>query len=131
MEDEGRNIEDVRAELGVKSLRWMVEKRALERLGHVMRMDDSRMTKAASLGWMEELENYDKASGKCRKMVLYWRKLAREAGLDGANIGNLTKDKKAWKGLVQERMKHLEWERSKGNKWQGEEHKVGRRPARM
>ena len=78
------------------------------------------MTKAATLGWMEELENYDKASGKCRKIVLYWRKLVREAGLDGTNIGNLTKDRKVWKGLVQERMKYLdEWERSKGNKWQG------------
>ena len=40
---------------------------------------------------------------------------------DCTDIGNLTKDRKQWKSLVQERMKHLdEWERSKGNKWQGE-----------
>ena len=121
MEEEGKKMEDVRAELGVKSIRWKVEKRSLERLGHVMRMDDGRMTKATTLGWMEELEKYEKASGKSRKTVLYWKKLVREAGLDCTDIGNLTKDRKKWKSLVQERMKHLdEWERSKGNKWQGE-----------
>ena len=120
MEEEGKKMEDVRAELGVKSVRWKVEKRALERLGHVMRMDDSRMTKAVCLGWMGELEKHDKASGKSRKTVLYWKKLAREAGMDVTNIGNLTQDKKKWKALVQERMKHLdEWERSKGHNWQG------------
>ena len=38
MEAEHKKIEDVRRELGVKSVRWKVEKRTLERIGHVMRM---------------------------------------------------------------------------------------------
>ena len=31
---------DVRARLGVKSVQWKIEKRVLERVGHVMRMKD-------------------------------------------------------------------------------------------
>ena len=59
MEREGKNMADVRRELGVKSLRWKIEKRVLERIGHVMRMSDDRMTKAVVLGWIKELENWE------------------------------------------------------------------------
>ena len=34
--------------------RWKFEKRVLERIGHVMTMEDDRMTQAATLGWMKE-----------------------------------------------------------------------------
>ena len=57
---------DVRKELKVKSIRWKIEKRVLERLGHVMRMEDGRMTKAVVLGWMEDLENRE-VEKKARK----------------------------------------------------------------
>ena len=111
---------DVRKELNVKSLRWKVEKRVLERIGHVMRMEDERMCKALVLGWMEDLERWKK-KGKVRKTVFYWRKLIREAGLDCTKIGEMTKDRKAWKNTVKERMKHLDqYEQSKGNKWSGQ-----------
>ena len=75
MEKEGKNMWDVRRELGVKSLRWKIEKRVLERVGHVMRMDDGRMTKAVVLGWMGELEKWEKPKGRRRKTVCYWKKL--------------------------------------------------------
>ena len=55
MQEERKNMFDVRAELGVKSIRWKIEKKVLERIGHVMRMGDDRMTKACVLGWMEAL----------------------------------------------------------------------------
>ena len=56
MQEEHKSMFDVRRELGVASVRWKVEKRILERIGHVMRMDDSQMTKQ----WMEKLEKIDK-----------------------------------------------------------------------
>ena len=67
MEREGKNMADVRRELGVKTVRWKIEKRVLERIGHVMRMGDDRMTKAAVLGWMSELEKWKKTKGRKRK----------------------------------------------------------------
>ena len=81
---------DVRREVGVSSVRWKIEKRVLERIGHVMRMGDDRMVKACILGWMEELENFEKPSGRSRKTILYWKKLMREAGLDPTNVAGLT-----------------------------------------
>ena len=52
MEEERVNMVDVRRTLGVKSLRMKIEKRVLERIGHVMQMDDGRTVKAAVLGWV-------------------------------------------------------------------------------
>ena len=116
MEEEKKNMWDVRRELGVSSVRWKIEKRVLERIGHVMRMGDDRMVKACILGWMEELENFEKPSGGSRKTILYWKKLMREAGLDPTNVAGLTKDRKRWKELTKERTRHLaEWEKSKGH----------------
>ena len=59
MQHKGKNMADVRKELGVKSVRRKIEKRVLERIGHVMRMEDDRMTKALVLGWMEDLEKME------------------------------------------------------------------------
>lgn len=43
-------MQDVRNRLGVRSIRWKTEKRVLERIDHVMRMEDGRITKEAVLG---------------------------------------------------------------------------------
>ena len=69
MQTEHKNMYDVRRELDIKSIRYKIEKRVLERIGHVMRMDDSRMVKAAVLGWLEDLEPLPKLPGKKRKTV--------------------------------------------------------------
>ena len=115
-----KNLSDVRRELGVASVRWKVEKRILERMGHVMRIDDGRMTKQCVLGWMEELEKFDKPQGRSRKTVLYWKKILREAGLDPTDVASLTRDRKVWRSKVKERMQHLtDWEKSKGHFWTG------------
>ena len=50
MQKEEKNMAGVRKELGVMPVRWKVEKRVLERIGHVMRMEDDRMVKAVVLG---------------------------------------------------------------------------------
>ena len=115
---------DVRKMLRVKSMRVKIEKRALERIGHVLRMDDERMVKAAVLGWVEKLEHWERkqGGGRRRKTVLYWKRLLKEAGIDYTRIGMLTADRKAWRAKVKERMKKVEeFEESKGKRWTGGE----------
>ena len=118
MQARGENMQDVRNRLGVKSVQWKIEKRVLERIGHVMRMGNDRLTKAVVLGWYGKLEGTEKVKGKKRKTVLYWRRLLREAGIDCTDVERLTRDRAVWKKLVGERMSHLEkWERQRGHKY--------------
>ena len=117
MQEEGKNMQDVRNELGVKSVRYKIEKRCLERIGHVMRMDDERKVKGVVLGWLEDLEEAPKMKGKKRKTVLFWKKLLKEGGIDYTTIGKETSNRKEWKRRVMTRMKHLEkWERRGGKR---------------
>ena len=122
MQEAGKNMYDVRKELGIKSVRAKVEKRVLERVGHVMRLEDGCMVKSVTLGWLEDLEQYpEKAKGKKRKTLLYWKKMIREAGLDYTKIGEYTEDRDAWKSVVRERFDHiLKFEETLGNKFEGE-----------
>lgn len=121
MQNEGKNRFDVRKDLGVASLRWKIEKRVLERIGHVMRMDDERITKVAVLGWLEALEGWEKRKGRRRKTSFYWKKLLKEAGIEWTDVGFLARDRKKWKKLVDDRMKHLKlWEEGRGKKSDGE-----------
>ena len=116
MQREGKNMYDVRRELGVHSIRWKIEKRTMERIGHVMRMEDGRLVKSMVLGWIEQLERWERVPGGRRKTVLYWKKLLREAAFDYTRIGMLTKDRKIWKKMVKERMEWIEkWEKEKGH----------------
>ena len=115
MQQEGKNMQDVRNSLGIKSIRAKIEKRTLERIGHIMRVEDNRMVKAATLGWLEDLENWPKTPGKKRKTVLYWKGLLKEAALDYTEVGKLSENRKEWKATVKERMKHMEaWEKNGG-----------------
>ena len=71
MQAMGVNMWDLRSKLGVKSVRWKIEKRVYERIGHVMRMSDDRIVKAVILGWYEGLGGESKMAGQKRKIVLY------------------------------------------------------------
>jgi hypothetical protein len=120
MQARGENMYDVRARLGVKSVQWKIEKRVLERVGHVMRMENTSVTKAAVLGWYEKLEGVRKAPGRKKKTVLYWKRMLSEAGIDWTNVERLTADRDGWKGIVKARMDHLDvFERQKahGYEW--------------
>ena len=57
-------MQDIRNQLNIKTIRWKVEGRTLKRIGHVMRMDDKRLTKAACLGWLNDLQTLPKCPGK-------------------------------------------------------------------
>ena len=126
-------MEDVRTRLGVKSIRRRIEKRVLERIGHVLRMGNDRITKAVVLGWWEELEGREKKVGKKRKTVLYWKRLLREAGIDWTDIERIVGDRDGYRELVRERVGHIEkWDRQKGDKyvWEEGEESIGRRVSR-
>lgn len=133
MEARGVNMWDVRRMLGVKSLRWKIEKRVLERIGHVVRMGNERLTKAAVFGWYEGLEGTEKMRGKKRKTVLYWKKMLKECGADWTDVERLCSDREGWRKRVKERMEHLEvWEKQRGHRyvWGVDEERVERNERR-
>ena len=79
-------------------------------------MGEDRLTKAVTLGWLEELEGIEKCPGRKRKTVKYWRKIVGEAGVDWTKVGLLAGDRDGWRKITEERMNHLEkYDRSKGN----------------
>ena len=125
MQARGVNMQDVRSRLGVRSVRWKIEKRVLERIGHVVRMGNERMTKALVFGWYERLEGRAKMRGRKRKTVLYWKKLLREGGMDYTQVERMCNDRDGWKKRVKERMEWLDrWERQLGHEYrwgEGEE----------
>ena len=49
MQEQGENMKDVRGRLGIRAAESKVEKRMLERIGHIMRMGDKKLTKAVVL----------------------------------------------------------------------------------
>ena len=121
MQEKGVNMQDIRKQLNIKTILWKVEGRTLKRLGHVMRLDDKRLTKAACLGWLNDLQILPKCPGKKDKTLLYWRKLIREAEMDVNEIDKLTQDRKGWRRAVKARMEHLhKWEKSNAKIQNGE-----------
>ena len=61
-------------------------------------------------------ESVPKMPGKKRKTMMYWKKLLKEGGIGKTRIGKLTSNRKEWKLLVKERIKHLEKWEEKGGK---------------
>ena len=89
MQEEGVNGYEVRRQLGITSIRSKVEISALERIGHVLRMPNERMTKKVVLGrWLEEKTENGKLTGG---LIAYWKRLIGETGEDWTNIENLKK----------------------------------------
>ena len=108
MQNEGINSFQIRKDLGIESIRTKVEIRALQRLGHVLRMPDCRAVKKIVLGnWAEP----QTSSGYLRNgLISYWKRMVQEAGEDWTNAGNLASDRMKWKFI---RMRHqylLKWE---------------------
>ena len=134
MKERGVNMTDVRARLGIRTVEWKVEKRVLERIGHVIRMGNERLTKAMVLGWYERLEGRSKMVGRKRKTGLYWKKVLREAGMDWTDVERMASDRKVWKERVNARMSHLYgWECQKGHRyeWGADENRLERNVKRV
>ena len=98
-------MHDVRASLGVKSVRIKIEKRVLERISQVIRMDNRRMN-AVVLGWCGKLEGISKMKGKKWKTVLCWRTL-KEARIDSMEVEEKARDREKWKKMVRGRVAHI------------------------
>ena len=64
MEKQSKNMQDIRNILNIKSIRWKTEKRTLERIRHVLRMSNQRITKIVVLGWFGSLEEVKKRQVK-------------------------------------------------------------------
>ena len=95
MEATGTNMYMTREELAVRSLRTKVEGRALERIGHILRMPNTRITKRVVLSrWMETRRPAGMLRGG---FIAYWRRLLRECGQDWTNAGNLAQSRINWK----------------------------------
>ena len=79
---------------------------------HVVQMEDW----SKRWCWVEHLERLE---GVARERIfLYWKRLLKEAGIDWTKIGQLSVDRKMWKGRVREHMDHFrQWEWSTGHKW--------------
>ena len=134
MEARGVNMQDVRSCLGIKSVRYKIEKRVLERIGHVVRMGNDRLVKAMVLGWYEGLEGKEKMIGKKRKTVLYWKRTLNEAGVDWTDVERVCMDREGWKAWVKIRMIHVDrWERQGGHGyvWDVNEERVDRNDRRV
>jgi hypothetical protein len=127
MQERHTNMQDVRNSLKIRSIRYKIEKRMFERIGHVLRMDNNRLTKIVTLGWYAPLELTNKCPGKKRKTLLYWRGLLREAGTDISQVEEKAQDRRGWRKLVNTRMEEIEsYERQSGNQYKLKEGEVKR-----
>ena len=89
----------------------------LERIGHVFRMRNERLTKAIVLGWWEEMERWEKRPEKKRKMILHWKWILRETGIDWTDVERLTGDTEGWRKIAREKADHVErWDRLRGHR---------------
>ena len=119
MQRTGQNMQDIRNLLGIRSVQWKIEKRSLQRIGHVMRLNDDRPVKRAVQGWIPALETTNRSKKKCRNTPQYWRRLVTEAGIDPNDLDRLTENRLEWRKIIRKRMSYLEkWEKSKGNREQ-------------
>jgi hypothetical protein len=117
MQEKGVNMYDVRKELGIRSLKSKIEKRVLERMGHVLRMGKERTVRNVTVGWMEKVEGMKKSSASQRCTNQYWRKLIKEAGWTLGMIEVEARDRKAFKEKVTKRMKRIyRWEQDQEKK---------------
>ena len=119
MQERHLNMQDVRTSLNIRSIEWKIEKRVLERIGNIFRMENDKLVKIAVLGWMKELEGLDKRPGKKRKTVLYWKQVLSNAGIDWTDIERICAQRSDWRRAINQRMSHLdEWERQKGHRYE-------------
>ena len=79
MERNRMNMQDVRNELGVKTIRSKIEKSHLVRIGHIARMSDERLVKQATMGWIRRMETGRKPRKRKITTLTYWHTLLKEA----------------------------------------------------
>ena len=101
-------MQNVRTSLNIRSVEWKIEKRVLERIGHILRKENDKLIKIAVSGWMKELEGLDKRPGKKRKTVLYWNRVLSNAGIDWTDIERICALRSDWRRAIDQRISHLD-----------------------
>ena len=71
-------------------------------------MGNDKLTKAVVLGWYEGLKWRRKRIQKKRKIVLLWRRVLIEAGVEPMEVDRKTRERTEWKELVKERVEHID-----------------------
>ena len=111
-----KNMQDLKNEMKIKIIWWKIQKGVLERIGHILRMPDTRQTKIAVLGWFKGLEGEKITSGRKKKTHIYWYRILREAGKRWSEAGTIRQDRDRWRDMIEKRTEHLSlWERSRSN----------------
>ena len=52
------NMQDVRNELNVMTIRTKIEKSHLVRIGYITRISDERLVRQAMMGWIKRMETW-------------------------------------------------------------------------
>ena len=107
MQECGINMDDIRSQLQVSSARTKAELAHLTRMGLILRLPDKSLVKKALLGWLATLESKTKSKRKTLMVIPYWRRLIKEAGMEGNMIEELTSNHLDWKANVKKRRLHV------------------------
>ena len=126
MERNRMNMQDVRNELDVKTIRSKIEKSHLVRIGHIARMSDERLVKQATMGWIRRMETGRKPRKRKITTLMYWHRLLKEANIEAHEVERIAMDRAKWKNVVKDRMRHIEqFEKQQGHQYirhENEEH---------
>ena len=100
----------------IDSMELKIEKRHLIRIGHILRMDNNRLTKQLVLGWPAP-ETSDQHRKARQTTIGYWRTLLRNVGQDADTIESLALNPKKYKKFIEERVRIIRmWENKKADK---------------
>jgi hypothetical protein len=120
MEERGMNMWAVRDELGVKSISLKVEKRVLERVGHVLRMPNTRQCKQIVLGWYPDCRRGPAPHKGGQSTISFWRTVIGRMGVDPDLVEEVATDRKRWKAICRQRIHHIEeWEKGQAARVSG------------
>ena len=103
MQEKRVNTFQVRKTLAVGSLEMKIEKRTLERIGHMLRMKNDRIVKQIALGWPVILEDQRKHR---QTTTDYYRKTIERAGMDYECFEDLVMNRNKWRNIVKERKRN-------------------------
>ena len=106
IQEKSINMFGVRKQLTIDSMELKIEKRHLIRIGHILRMDNNRLTKQLVLGWpAPEISDQHR---KARQTTIgYWKTLMRNAGQDPDTIESLALNRKKYKTFIEERVRRI------------------------
>ena len=102
------NMQDVRNESDVMTIRSKIEKSHLIKIGHIARMSDERLVKEKMMGWIRRMEMGRKPRKKKMTTLTYWHKLLKEGNIETHEVERIAMDRTKWRNVVKDRMRHLE-----------------------